>query len=419
MIEKNFAKKYYNKLNFIYYGILIFLTGIFIFLAYRQSVKYQGKYISDYYYYIKQDDGFFINRAISTIFKFLKSPSGSTIGIAIFMGCVITGVIVSTAYLIKYISNLYLFEKEHTLLEHKNCFVSEEHKGMVQIGSIVALFSTAIYVPVFYEHFYMRTFSKWAWHSPTQQLMVLASIVSFLAFLKVYENYKNTINIKYWLIFMVATFVSAWAKPSYILVFAPTLLLFLIKDLFEKSEETFVYKLRSCIFMGVPVLPAGLYVIYVNFMEFNNPEETGNTSKVIIELGYFLRKSPHPLIMIFLSILFPLIVYFFNREVLKDRKHQIILTMFAVGVLEYVTFIESGKKANHGNFGWGRSVTLFITFASAIALFISNVLDKNFMQENHVLKKWYFLGAGCALAAHFISGIIYFIIVLSGNSYEI
>lgn len=394
-----------NKADYAYFGILCSLTIIFSNLVYRQTIKYNGKYISDVFFYVKlRPSDREYTRAIATIFGWIKSATGSTVGIAIFMGIVITGVIVATYYLIK------------ELLVTDGMLLGNEKKWLAQAASLIALFTSAIYLPHFYKHFYMRTFSKWAWHSPTQQFMVLMSIISLIAFFKIYENYMDKICLGWWITFAATSFASSWSKPSYMLIFTPTLALYLLIDLIRKSDYSFGHRLLRIIMLGSAVLPAGIYILYVNFMKFGGSSDGGG---IAVDFGYFLNKSRHPIVMILLSIMFPLIVYCFNSKKLKEFRHQVIVIMFALGTAEYLTFVETGASAKYGNFGWSRSVALFIIFAAALSIFIANIQNKDFMKEKPKLRMLYFLGAGGALLLHLISGIVYFCIVLSGQSYEI
>ncbi len=80
--------------------------------------------------------------------------------------------------------------------------MSLKRDGSLQIGSLLALFTGPIYIPVIYEHFYMSAMPKFAWHSPTQQLMLMCALISLLLFFKLYENYMEHMNPAVWVMLL-------------------------------------------------------------------------------------------------------------------------------------------------------------------------------------------------------------------------
>ncbi len=61
----------------------------------------------------------------------------------------------------------------------------------------------------------MSAMPKFAWHSPTQQLMLMCALISLLLFFKLYENYMEHMNPAVWVMFALFTLASVWAKPAY------------------------------------------------------------------------------------------------------------------------------------------------------------------------------------------------------------
>ena len=71
-----------------------------------------------------------------------------------------------------------------------------------------------------HEHFYSGTWPKYAWHSPTEIAMVLFAIISLHLFIRMFDDYMEHISFANWLGLVLAFFLSCWAKPNFILVFA-------------------------------------------------------------------------------------------------------------------------------------------------------------------------------------------------------
>ena len=169
--------------DFVSVGICILIYIACSELFYRQTIMYKGAYLSDTITYVSFAKSQSDLRAVLWIFNKLYSINESTFEIALYMGAVIIGII-----FVNYILINYLFKKaEINIVRYKR-----------YILSLCMLFLGPIYFPGIYEYFYKDTWSNFAWHSPTQQLMTFFGLISILLFLKIYENYSKHIGLLNW-----------------------------------------------------------------------------------------------------------------------------------------------------------------------------------------------------------------------------
>ncbi len=387
-----------RKSDFIYIGFLLFLFLLLTEFFFRQTVRYAGAYNSDTYVYAKGSDSLSGIRLIVIIFNALRSINGQTYEIAAFMALVVIATILACYKLIS-----LLLERDGLTLE----------RWKIQGLSLIGFFCGPIWMPVLYEHFYKLTWARYAWHSPTQQLMTLFAVITIIMLIKVYDGYMDEIKPGQWAGLTIMAFCSAWSKPNFIFALVPLVIVIMIKGLVTKTDYSFGRRLCRVIILGSSMIPAGIYTIVQSMVE-----SSGSGGSISLNPGYFLKQSENPVLMIFLSIAFALVVYAFNLKSLKTCAHQIICGLFLVSVAESVLFVESGWMINHGNLNWGRDCGTFILFLGAISLAVRNYKDKTFLAERPVLRRIYFIALLVLIAAHVISELVYLQLVIRGHLYR-
>ena len=389
-----------RKTDFAYIGFLLCLFALLTEFFYRQTIRYNDAYISDTIVYAQNLGTLNNSRMIAWLFPKLHAINGGTFEIAIYMSLVVIATIIANYFLIEY------------LLRRENLTVD---RWKIQVMSLAGLFSSAIYVPGVYEHFYMQTWPRYAWHSPTQQSMVLFSVISVILFLKIYDNYLEHIRFSQWLGLAVCIFLATWSKPNFMMILAPTAVIIFIADLISRRDYSLWHRFKKIVMLGCTMIPAGLFMIAISLYEYG---DDGASEGVGIMVGYFLRNIDHPALMIFLSLAFPLVVFACNLKKLKDRAYQLICGMTLFGIAEYLTLVELGKTINHGNFGWGREVGEYILFIGALALAVTNYRNPDFMAGRPVARKVYFVVIAVLLAGHILSQLWYFQLLIRGHLYR-
>ncbi len=387
-----------RKSDFIYIGFLLFLFLVLTEFFFRQTVRFADAYNSDLYVYAQGSDSLSNIRLIVIIFNALRSINGQTYEIAIFMALVVIATILACYKLIS-----LLLERSGVVLE----------RWKIQGLSLIGFFCGPIWLPVFYEHFYTQTWPRYAWHSPTQQLMTLFAVLTIIMLIKVYDGYMDKIKPQQWAGLTVLAFCSAWSKPNFIFALIPLVLVIMAKGLVVHREYSFGKRLCRVIMLGSTMIPAGLYTITQSMVE-----SSGSGGSIALNPGYFLKQSENPVLMIFLSIAFALVVYLFNLKSVKICDNQIICGLFLASAAESLLFVESGWMINHGNLNWGRDCGTFILFLGAISLAVKNYKDKSFLADRPSLRRAYFIVLLILIAAHVISELMYLQLVIRGHLYR-
>jgi hypothetical protein len=406
----------YVKISYVdvtFYSVLLLLLPLLTELFYRQTIVYNGNYPSDTIAYVNwaiEDPGSL--RAIEWVFSKLYRISESTFEIAIFMALVTVAIIIVIRIGVRY-------------------FLSRNginaNPVLIAILSLLLIFESSIYLPKIFEHFYKNAWTGFAWHSPTQRLMVLFGLVSILLFIKIYdmffvnvehrEHSGNFVNKKMIIIciaFSICLLISAWAKPAFIMCFFPTIALMLLFKLKKHPRRVIVI---ACL-----MIPAFVYFLYLNGIMYGATESGADESsnQVAIAFGYLHMQIEKPFFTPIPGMMFPLSVLVFNFRRLKtDIVYRLSWIMFLVGLLIALTFIETGDRMYNGNFGWGFQFSLLFLFISSVAVYIGNIYGASFMQNRVFAKRNYCIIAGLLFCCHIISGLSWFYLIVYGNGYYI
>ena len=384
------------------YVVLLFLMAVvFTEFFHRQTIRYNGAYISDTIVYAQNLGNVEKSRMIAWVFEKLNSIDSSYYAISVFMSLMVVATVVAGYYFVS-----FFVKRENVLVE----------RYVMQLSSLCVLFSGPIYIPVFHPLFYINTWPKYAWHSPTEIAMVLFALLSVVIFISIYDSYFESIKIIQWFELALTVFLSAWAKPNFMITFAPVVLFVILSDLIRRKGYGLFYRLKRVVMLGSTMIPGGVFVLVLKHLEFSGENSSGG---IAISIGYFLNKMDYPLISIMCSLAFPAAVFAVNYRKIRDISCKIILGTFFVGTAEYLIFVETGVRINHCNFGWSRQVGEFILFGYAVALLIINFKDSEFLSDKPTLRKAYFLIAGFLLAAHVLSQLVYVQYLIRGHLYRI
>lgn len=248
------------------------------------------------------------------------------------------------------------------------------------------------------------------WHNSTFICMKFLGILVVYYYFIIDSNYLKKMNIKNYIIFTILLILVNLTKPSFILIFAPAMLVALIID-FIKNKKNF-NNLRQIILFGIPVLISCLILLYQYKVLYTGDDNSG------IALGFMnILKlyHPYPLISILQSIAFPLYILINNfKAEIKDRKNYFAWLMWGAGITEYLFLEETGPRALDGNFDFGVCFSLIILFISSIIILLEN--RKDF--KRLIYKYIYYFVAFSLLLLHIIFGLIYFYRLMNGAYYS-
>lgn len=399
----------------IVFGICLVLTfGMETLLAYRQSILYYGKYFSDVALHLniaRRDQ--YTYRMIGFLVKYMDRITTSPWAIAMVLGLLVMLTVVGNYLVIRFLT--------------KNKIRS---RIPAEILSLVALFTGPIYIPRYMPYFYAKTQSKYAWQNPTQIMMTAFAVFALLAFYKVYENYMDRIRVASWCVLAIAFLLSAWAKPSFIMAFFPAAAMVLLSDIFRKEPKwkgiAKTTRFHQVVIMGLTMLPSCIYFLLLNNTLFGKSTQESSVeagkeaSKVVIDFGraYFNQDFSITLSII-AGLCFPLFVLLFNLKSLKEQAYAVGWLTVLWGYAEHFTFSESGPRATHGNFAWGKKVAIYLIFVISMAKFMENLTDPEFLQGKKIWKRAYAVIGIFLLGLHMFSQLVYLNHIGHGGKYMI
>lgn len=279
------------------------------------------------------------------------------------------------------------------------------------LGGLILNLVMPCYVRGIADGRYIGMESASIWHNSTYIVMKMIGLICILYYGKLAGTYKQGISVKQWIVFTLLLSVCTAVKPSFLVVFAPVMAVFLWIDLLQKTPFRQVFLFGSTVFLPMFV------VLFQNMVLFS--KETGNGWE--IRPGYVLSlHSDYPFLSAVLSVLFPLILLFISwKEMQKDKCFLAAWLMAVVGFLEAFLFTETGSRASDGNFMWGYSFAVLLIFAVALVKWAEGV-KRMFREEKRKYRSFYagmIVVSGLALFWHLYCGIYFYTHLLRGVSY--
>lgn len=392
--------------------LVILYACTLLFLYYNQTLYFQtGIFESDLPYHLKfaVEDKFFYSFTTFLYLALYYLP-GFNYLVAIFLMAASIGSI--------YLTSLLLGK----ILERNKITVN---KAYVDFSALVLNFVIGFYISWAGKSHYVAYQSGNLWHNSTYIFMRFFALLCLLAFLKYHETYKSGTNLKQWFLLSILLMVTTGIKASFFTVFGPVMALTLLYDLCKGTKFVRVFT------AALTVVPSFAVVLYQNIVLFGN--DTGNG--FVIKPFYTLSlRGEHPKVTVILSILFPLMVGVMHiKDVWKNKYYTFSILFFLLGFIEVFLFAESGARSKDGNFLWGYAISIFVIFAMSMVLFIKDIqevlLKKNSNSSGFrrasgagsnaikaVKKVWTILTL-LVLIWHFVSGIWYYMLLLTGVTY--
>jgi len=261
---------------------------------------------------------------------------------------------------------------------------------------------SSVFIPGLVQNMYLGQGSPNVWHSAT----LLA--VKPLAFLAVYSlingDQVSTRGTRY-VVILIATLMSVFAKPSFIFMFLPALWIFSVikRKLADRRFMSFL--------IGLSAVSA--VIVALQFIDVYHGPSVYSESGSGVQLDFFGVWSMYarniPVSIVF-GLAFPLCVALANPKRVYENEALIICWLMTIfGIIIAATLAESGSRYHHGNFAWSY-------FLAQQLIFVFSMIEFMKWQKKTVGSIWYNLTAA-ALSLHIVSGMIYTVRIWSGGFY--
>lgn len=394
------------KITDILYALIICILFVLCYrLFYWMAIEYGGKYISDISYYVNipKADNKERYRLIAMIFYIFYriSHNHSLVMMVVFLATMVVMIILTNYIYVRYLTK-------------ESCARRYE----VQVASLVGPFMGSMYIPVIHAYFYKKSFASFSWHSPTEHLMIVGSTLTLLFFIKMYEKSEEEISTKYWILTMLSACFSSYAKPTFILNMITAMIAVFLIELFVSPKEERGKVFKRLFIMGCSLIPSGFFILLLIKSSFLGGDHA-HRGGVAITFGNLLN-TENLLLTVIAGLAFPIVVWTVNYKLIKTRRYVMPIGIFIMGLLQWAPFEETGARASHGNFEWGREIGCYYLFLTSLAIAINNWNDKEtFMKDKPIARTIYFAVLALLLVWHVGSQIAYFYLVYKGTHFYI
>ncbi len=306
----------------------------------------------------------------------------------------------------------------------------EINKWMNLAISTGLIFLTSIYIPRYSPWFYRFSLGTQPWHNSTQLGMRLGAVVFLYYFLEVYPDYQEKISIRSWLKMVIPLIITTMFKPNFLLSLCPTLGLVLLIDLVTTKSRS--KKAKSIFAIGSVIIPS-LFVLgvqYILIYNIGNNSSSSGIQVVFVSDLLWEGSAQHMIVKLGRDLGFPCLtmgILLCFRVSCRDseflEKHFknacFLFLLFLMSLVIYSVFKESGARAAHGNFGWGKRVAYYTLFIYLVPLFIQSMKRYKMMltQLHTVALNVGFAMGSILLILHLVSGVYYFVTTAAGLSY--
>lgn len=281
-------------------------------------------------------------------------------------------------------------------------------------------------IPGYQMGVYMNAYNGNLYHNMTVLFSRTLIPVSFVCFFRCWSARHGCIPRKDWWGFAVSFFIVTAFKPNFAFAFIPVLAVLLLWDLIRYKGKYF----KNEFLLGCAVLPTGLLCIWQYLVLFNNSfgqsatemlqeldENFVDTSSGVALRFLWGAELVAVLVMYLRSLLLPVYTLALQGWREKERRRiGLFLAVEAVALLEAAVLVETGYRANHGNFDWGGLALYPAVFALAIGLLIRMLQEMKLRKPLDVFKCLVGLGL---LLGHLMVGLYFLWFFGSGGSYFI
>lgn len=377
---------------------VILIYGAFCtFLYYRQTFHVEGMpYESDLPYHISMavDDHWFYSLT-AIFYQVFYLTSFGNILTALFLGIVTVATIGAT---------FHLFQE---IMKKTRC--KDISQPLLLLLSFLCNVAMPFFVRAAHYQRYIGYQSASIWHNSTYICMKFCGILVMILYLRLEEKYRKGLTLWEWLLLAGAFVLANAVKPSFFMVFAPIMALYLLVDLIQRVPFLKIF------LFGLTVIPSLLVILWQNVVLFGS--DTGNS--IEIQYGYTLTlHSLHPKATLLLSIAFPLFVLLFLwKELFQDKWYLLSWMVWGVALLQVTFLSESGARARDGNFMWGYSFGIFLILVWSVVKLLEALRDSRGIFCRKYVRLFFVIAGLCILAYQCYCGFVFWVNLCRGITY--
>ena len=320
-----------------------------------------------------------------------------------------------SAVLVAWLADQYLIQNQKMKVGQKGCKMAY----FPAVVSFVACTVGPLYLRFYNANYYKGQGTPNVWHNPTaiavRPFMIIIDVVTLG-----YWNCRKGKNDgeeqtawrkrmrRYQYLLTVLLAVSTLIKPSFLMVYLPVCG---VVELCRLAKNKMGWKAwRDAVGKNLYFIPSLLIFLW-QYLKIYIVGGTGSDESGIAIAFFKMARmyAPSVLISLGLKMAFPILVIFiWRKKIFKDRLFSLIFGQFLVGLLITWTFVETGKRAGHGNFGWGNVLAASFIWIFCIIFYFREMLEDRRKPCATKTFRWKYGIPFLFLVWHFLAGISYY-----------
>ena len=286
------------------------------------------------------------------------------------------------------------------------------------------LMAGPLYLRCYNASYYLGHGAPHPWHNPTSiacRPLLLAVTVLTVACWDAGPGETVRVGGKAWskslalqVALAILLAIGTLIKPSVLMVYGPACALRALYLLCKAKGRNFLKLLLGHLYL----VPAAVIMLwqYISIY-FTGQDAYLNSSGITIDPFYIAKlHAPSVLVSLLLKMAFPfLIIVIWRKKIFKDRLFILILLQYLTGLATTWIFRETGRRANHGNFGWGNLLASSLLWLFCLGFFIRAFREerKEGPAGRSVKRAAVYLVPGLLLFWHVLAGVCYYATLLS------
>lgn len=211
-------------------------------------------------------------------------------------------------------------------------------------------------IPNYNKYYILGQWSPNIWYSPTFVMLkpfALVATIFVIATLK-----KSSIPLA--LVTIIVSIISIFSKPSFIIVFLPSLLIFyVLRKNYVNSKNTLIIFI---IFLST--IGAILFQFSLLFIE-------SNVHILIDPFGVWSKFTPSIIVSLLLGLAFPILyLLLYYKRVFHNDYTLFSWILTAISIFIALVFAESGERYLHGNFFWSYATSINILYIFTLIQYV-------------------------------------------------
>ena len=297
-----------------------------------------------------------------------------------------------------------------------------DHVAVSTLTAVMALVVGPLYLRFYNHRYYLGQGSPNLWHSPTtvavRPFMILITVLTVEYWACSSDEQivigKKSIRkaLAYQWILMILLLISTIIKPSYLMVYLPVCGIIALMRLWKGRGKNFISLVAEHLYF----IPSLLVFLWQYIKIYLLGGINGNVGETGIGIAFFKVARLYAssvTISLILKMAFPFLIIILWRKVLfKDRLFQLVFAQFLAGLAITWTFTETGKRASHGNFGWGNILAASFLWIFCLIFYMKELTENREKIVECTAEKIKYGIPAIALLWHLLAGISYYISIL-------